>query len=397
MKISILKESLGIGGMERSASNFSCALSKKHEVTTVLYYSDIMAYPYGGKLYNMELPAKKSKSGKLVNNFRRAICYKRHIREFNPDIAFQFLMLRSPVGFLKLKNSVKIVSGRDFSAVSRDHKLFKKRLDTSDAMICNSNYIKDFFVEKYPEDKKKVFTVQNIINVDFIKIQAEEKAEESFLEFKKNHTRLIVSVGRFCKEKAFEHLISAFSKVHKVMSGIGLVLVGDGEYKERYNRTIDELGLTGDVYFTGYQINPYKYMSKCDLFVLSSLSEGFPNVLAEAMALSVPVISVNCFSGPAEILMDDYDYEIAKDSFVECDYGVLTPSYNVNGIDFAVEKMSEAIVHMLSNEKLMQKYGALSVERAEEFSASSAVKKLEDVFETLVSRKLGYQSSPKEK
>ncbi len=387
MKISILKESLCIGGMERSAANTSLALSENHEVATVLYYGDIMAYPYGGMLYDMELPAKGSKVEKLFNNIKRARCYKKHIREFKPDIAFQFLMLRSPVGFLRLKNCVKIVSGRDFSAVSRDNKLFKKRLDTSDAMICNSDYIRDYFVSKYPEDKDRVFTVQNIIDVDSIKKQSEEETDSDFSEFRKRHSKLIVSVGRFCKEKAFEHLISAFADVHKRIPGTGLVLVGDGEYKERYLKAIDELGISDAVYFTGYQKNPYKYMSRCDVFVLSSISEGFPNVLAEAMALSIPVVSVNCFSGPAEILMDDYDYGTANESFVECDYGILTPSYDVNGIDFAVKKMSEAIIYMISDIKLLQKYGELSVRRAADFSQKAAVEKMEKIFEILVSRR----------
>lgn len=387
MKISILKESLCIGGTERSAANISLALSKKHEVATVLYYGNDMAYEYGGELIDMQLPPKSSKLDKVLNNFKRADKYKKHIKKFKPDIAFQFLSLISPVGFIKLNNCVKIVSARDFSSLFQNHSRYKKRLDTADAMVCNSNYLRDFFVSEYPEDKEKVFAVSNIIDVDFIKKQSEEEADKVFLEFRQKHGKLIVAVGRFCKEKAFEHLIAAFAKVSEKMPDAGLVFVGDGDFKEKYLQVIDECKLKNGVFFTGYQKNPYKYMSKCDLFVLSSLSEGFPNVLAEAMALSLPAVSVNCLTGPAEILMKDYDYEAVKDSFAVCDYGVLTPHYDAHGVDFAVDELSKAILHVLADEELVKKYSGLSAQRAAEYSADSAVEKLERIFETLVARR----------
>lgn len=387
MKISILKESLSIGGTERSAANISLALSKKHEVATVLYNGEDMAYTYGGELYDMKLPPKSSKPDKVINNFRRAAKYKKHIKEFKPDVVFQFLSLISPVGFMKLNNCVKVVSARDFSSLSQNCGRYKKRLDTADAMICNSNYLRDFFTSEYPEDKEKVFAVSNIIDVDLIKKQWAEEADGDFLEFRKKHGKLIVAVGRFCKEKAFEHLLAAFAKVREKMPDAGLVLVGDGEFKERYLQAIDEYKLKNGVFFTGYQKNPYKYMSKCDLFVLSSQSEGFPNVLAEAMALSLPVVSVNCLTGPAEILMKDYDYTAVKDGFAECDYGILTPHYDAHGVDFAVDELSKAILHVLADEELMKKYSGLSAQRAAEYSADSAVEKLERIFETLVARR----------
>ena len=389
MRISILKESLCIGGTERSAANISLALSENHDVTTVLFDGSNISYPYGGALCDMQLPPKPGKISKVFNGIFRSLNYKKHIKIFQPDIVFQFLSVASPVGLLKIKECVKIVSCRDFSALANRHKLFKKRLDASDAMICNSDYLRDYYVKIYPEDKNRVFAVHNIIDSDFINKQSEEETDCAFLDFRDNHSKLVVSAGRFCREKAFENLIEAFALVHDVMPGIGLVLIGDGNYKELYLNRIEEFGISDSVYFTGYQTNPYKYMKKCDLFVLSSLSEGFPNVLAEAMALSLPVISVNCLTGPAEILMKEYDYKIADEKFVECEYGILTPHYGIKGTEYAVKEISNAIIHMLSDELLMKKYGDLSLERAADFSASSSVKKLENIFDALVFDKRG--------
>lgn len=387
MKISILKESLCIGGTERSTSTISLALAQKHTVMTVLYDGSNPAYPYGGELLDMKLPAKQGMVNKVINTFKRAKVYKKHIKEFNPDIAFQLVSYGNPIGALRLKNSVKIVSSRNYSAMNENAHKYKRRLDTADAMICNSYYLRDYYIGKYPEDSDKVFTVQNIIDIDYIKAKSEEAASDDFRAFRKNHSKLIVAVGRFCKEKAFENLIRSFSTVHKAMPETGLVLIGDGDYRDRYFKIADELKLVDSILFTGYQKNPYCYMKDCDLFVLSSLSEGFPNVLAEAMALSLPVVSVNCLSGPAEILMEDHDYGAVTNSFCECDYGIVTPHYDVKGEIFAEEEMAKAIIHMLSDEDIMKKYGELASERAQTFSADAAVKKMEEIFSVLIERK----------
>ncbi len=391
MKISILKESLCIGGTERSAANISIALSRKHNVKTVLFDGSDISYPYGGELLDMKLPAKARKVQKIVNSFNRAYIYKKHIKEFRPDIVYQFISFRSPLGALKLKNCVKIVSARDFSALSNNIAGYKKRLDKSTAMICNSEYLRDYFVERYPEDKERIFTVNNIIEVDSIQKQAEEEVDERFKDFRSKYSRIVVSVGRFCKEKAFENLISSFSQVHREMPDTGLVLIGDGANKEKYVEVAKEYGISEFVYYTGYQKNPYKYMSKCDVFVLSSLSEGFPNVLAEAMALSMPVIAINCYTGPAEILMKDYDYEIVSESFLECDYGILTPHYNSKGTDWAISEMTKAIIHIFKSDEVMKKYRKAAVQRARDFSEKAAIEKFEEIFNKL-NKKINGQS-----
>lgn len=386
MKISIVKESLCIGGTERSAANISVALAKYHDVTTVLFDGTDIMYPYGGKLLDMKLPAQTNMVKKIYTNFKRIACYKKHIKSEKPDVVFLLLSYWSPINSIRLKNCIKLVSIRDFSSLTIRAEKYKKFLNAADGLICNAQYLCDYFIGRFPEDKTKVFSVNNIIDLNTINEQAAKDTDECFEEFKKQHGKIVVSAGRFCKEKAFENLLSAFAECRKSMPDLGIVLVGDGDYKEKYLEIIDKYDIAEHVFFTGYQKNPYKYMAQCDAFVLSSLSEGFPNVLAEAMALSLPVVSVNCYSGPAEILMKDYDYESVKDSFVESDYGILTPHYSVHGTEFAVNEMAKAIVHLLSDEKLMKKYSKLSVERAADFSDDSAAERLERIFRTLLDR-----------
>ncbi len=388
MKIAILKESLCIGGTERSAANISVALSKKHDVTTVLFNGSQIVYPYGGKLIDMKLPAKKSKIQKVITNYKRILRLIQITKKGKTDIVLFFTGRSSPINFIKLKRRIKIMSIRDFGGLAERPDFYKRSLDVSDGVICNSQYIRDYYVEKYPEDADKAFAVHNIIDTQSILLQSKEPIDdESFIKFRNSHKKVIVAVGRFCKEKAFENLILAFKECKDRMDDIGLVLVGDGEPKDKCVSIVEEAGIESDVYFAGYQKNPYKYMIKCDVFVLSSRSEGFPNVLAEAMALSLPVISTNCLTGPAEILMKNHDYSVAKDKFEECDYGIITPRYDSCGEERAISQLSEAIFYLLSDEELMKKYGKLAGERAADFSAEAAIEKFEKIFGILKNRR----------
>ncbi len=388
MKICILKESLCIGGTERSAANISVALAKKHDVTTVLFDGSKIVYPYGGKLVDMKLPSQTSYLKKIVTAIRRCVGLSKLVKQDKYDVVFLFAWQKNPINAFKIKNCVKIISIRDFGALTEKSDIYKKNLDSSDGVICNSQYIRDYYVEKYPEDSDKAFAVHNIIDTQSIVLQSKEKIEDDgFESFRNSHKKVIVAVGRFCKEKAFENLILAFKECKSRMCDIGLVFVGDGELKDSCADTVKQLGLEEDVYFAGYQKNPYKYMHKCDAFVLSSRSEGFPNVLAEAMALSLPVISTNCLTGPAEILMKNYDYNIAKETFEECDYGIITPRYDFCGEECAISQLAQAMEHLLSDEELMKKYGRLAGERAADFSAEAAVKKLEEIFTLLRDRR----------
>ena len=388
MKICILKESLCIGGTERSAANISVALSKKHDVTMVLFDGSKTVYPYGGKLIDMKLPSQTNIAYKVLNNIKRYFKFYKILKKGKSDIAFFFIGCGSPINSVKFNNCVKIVSIRDYGGLAEKTDLFKKSVNSSDGVICNSQYIRDYYVEKFPEDADKAFAVHNIIDVPSIISQSKEQLDdEEFLKFRNSHKKLIVAVGRFCKEKAFENLILAFKECKEEMNDIGLVFIGDGELKDECINMVNEAKLDANVYFAGYQKNPYKYMAQCDAFVLSSRSEGFPNVLAEAMALSLPVISTNCLTGPAEILMKNHDYSIAKDTFEKCDYGIITPRYDSCGEENAISQLGKAIVHSLSDDELINKYSILSAKRAADFSADAAVKKLEEIFYLLKDRK----------
>lgn len=112
---------------------------------------------------------------------------------------------------------------------------------------------------------------------------------------------VLLGVGKFTPQKDFATLLKAFARVRTVRT-VRLVILGEGKERATLEALARELGVAGDVDLLGFVRNPFAYMARASVFVLSSAWEGFGNVLAEAMACGCPVVSTDCPSGPAEIL-----------------------------------------------------------------------------------------------
>jgi glycosyltransferase involved in cell wall biosynthesis len=112
---------------------------------------------------------------------------------------------------------------------------------------------------------------------------------------------LILGVGELCARKDFATLIRAFARV-QARKPSRLMILGEGRERRDLERLAQTLEVAGQVALPGFVTNPYAYMARANVLVLSSTGEGFGNVLAEALALGVPVVSTDCPSGPHEIL-----------------------------------------------------------------------------------------------
>jgi glycosyltransferase involved in cell wall biosynthesis len=112
---------------------------------------------------------------------------------------------------------------------------------------------------------------------------------------------VILGAGRLTQEKDFATLIRAFQLVRK-QKECRLVIIGEGPMRSELEQLIAELNLAEAVAMPGFTDNPFAYMKKSSLFVLSSAWEGSGNVLIEAMALGIPVVSTDCPYGPSETL-----------------------------------------------------------------------------------------------
>ncbi|MGB3514561.1 MAG: glycosyltransferase [Microcoleaceae cyanobacterium] len=154
------------------------------------------------------------------------------------------------------------------------------------------------------EFKLKPNLIKTIYN-PIINVNLWDKAQE-FLNhswFKDEQPPVILGVGRLCQEKDFPTLIRSFALVRK-QRNTRLMILGEGEERSNLEKLIQELGLDKDVLMPGFVTNPYAYIAKASVFVLSSIREGLPTVLVEAMALNTPVVSTKAKGGVLEILAD---------------------------------------------------------------------------------------------
>ncbi|MEA2019028.1 MAG: glycosyltransferase, partial [Campylobacterota bacterium] len=185
-----------------------------------------------------------------------------------------------------------------------------------------------------------------------------------------NHQDIIfVIVGRFVEAKGFIYLIKAFAKIDRnIRDKMNLILVGDGVEKTILEEAVLELGIKNDVIFLGYQDNPYKYMKESDLFVLSSLWEGFGIVIIEAMVLNIPIVSSNCKYGPSEILLDENKIEYGKLVNIEDDKEKYSDS------------LSTAIIDLYIDPELRNKYNKLSMKRVSLFNIDNIIQNYINLF-----------------
>ncbi|MCI0555205.1 MAG: glycosyltransferase [Anaerolineae bacterium] len=112
---------------------------------------------------------------------------------------------------------------------------------------------------------------------------------------------VVLGVGRLAEQKDFSTLIRAFDILRKKIPS-RLIILGDGEERPSLEELIRSCGLQDLVDLPGFDINPFAFMKKASVFVLSSKWEGLPGVLIQALACDCPVVSTDCLSGPSEIL-----------------------------------------------------------------------------------------------
>ncbi len=199
----------------------------------------------------------------------------------------------------------------------------------------------------------------------------------------------IITVGRLFYQKSQWVLLEIFRNLLSRHPGIKLFIVGDGDLREKlldraaslglkvfsaFSQPLEDIVPSYDVYFLGFQKNPYKFMARSKIFSLSSVSEGLPMVVLEAMACGLPVISSDCDYGPREILVSG-----------DKKFGLLVPvldykiSDNIDATDKRYGEWLAAFSELLNGEEKREELRELSLARAEDFS----IGKIKDVWQKL--------------
>ncbi|MDX9954692.1 MAG: glycosyltransferase [Anaerolineae bacterium] len=146
----------------------------------------------------------------------------------------------------------------------------------------------------------QVMTIYNPFDLEGIEANARQPIESDW--FTSSNSPTILAIGRLTEQKDFSVLIRAFALIRRARE-IRLLILGEGEQRGELEALVGNLGLSKeDVRMPGFVRNPHRYLARCDLFVLSSRTEGLPGALVEAIACGAPVVSTDCPSGPDEIL-----------------------------------------------------------------------------------------------
>jgi len=200
--------------------------------------------------------------------------------------------------------------------------LIKRFYPWANGIIVVSHGVRDDMAQLTNIPKERI-TV--IYNPSVVRAEVWEKAQAPLDHpwFKPGQPPVLVAVGRLQMQKDFPTLLQAFAKVRQ-QRPVRLLILGEGKERQPLEELIKKLGLENDVSMPGFVMNPYAYMARASLFVLSSRWEGLPTVLIEALCCGTRVVSTDCPSGPREILKDGK-------------YGQLVPVGDVDALTRAIE------------------------------------------------------------
>ena len=216
-------------------------------------------------------------------------------------------------------------------------------------IICQSNYMKEDLISVFHLPKEKIVVINNPVDTDKIERLSVEKISREFPP----KTINIVAVGGLSEVKRFDLLLEAFALLGDKYR---LIIVGKGKKEQELRALSHELSIDKTVFFEGQQSNPYGYMKKADMLVLTSELEGFPNVLLEANSCGTPVIAFNAPGGIGEIVIEGFN-------------GHLVPPKNV-------EKLVSTILFF---DKFSFDEEQIKAHVREHYSLNSIIKKYEEV------------------
>jgi glycosyltransferase involved in cell wall biosynthesis len=266
--------------------------------------------------------------------------------------------------------------------------LIKYLYPIADEIITVSLGIKNDLLSFAKVDPQKIRVIYNPIELEKTSQLSNQEIDPEY----KNifNSKVIITAGRLTEQKAQWNLLKVFKDAIEKIKDVKLIILGDGPLKNElieygkkiglnifYDKNKQNIAEKYDVYFLGYQENPYKFFTKSKIFFLSSRAEGFSMVILEAMACGLPIISADCDFGPREILSISNPIQKTKNKIEFTDFGLLLPVINESMYekkDSAVEKeWAGGLIKMMGDKDLLKSYSEKSKKRALDFSLEKII------------------------
>ncbi len=292
--------------------------------------------------------------GGIRDNIRRVAALRKIIREESPDLVVSFLNFTNVLTLLACGglDVPVIVSERldpRVHPLSKSWNMLRRWLYPRAVVLVNQTEAAADWFRGWMGDKVHIIA-NPVIEPQFRDGSAELTLPPSSL----------IAMGRLHRQKGFDTLLRAMVIVHNSAPHIQLTVLGEGPLRLDLETLRDDLGLREVVDFPGRVKHPHDVLKQADLFILSSVTEGFPNVLCEAMAVGLPVVSTDCPSGPGEIVEPGEN-------------GILIPVGDPEG-------MAEAILTLMKDEATRKKMGESAGRVVQRFSLDVVLRAWDDVF-----------------
>ena len=357
-KLSFIIYSLASGGAERVVSILINELHKEYDVSVVLM-NDVIFYTIPKEIKIIYLENSSPTESGIRKLFKLPFLgykYKKILVENSIDISLSFMNRPNYINaFAKLFGSkIKtIISER--IAPSQEYK-------TDNLKDKISRYLIKFLYPKVgivvPNSKYMEYELNNIFKITKTQV-IYNPVDINEYKVNKQDKFVFIHIGRFEIQKNHKLLIEAFKSLN---TDAELWLIGDGYLRDELEKIASK-----NVKFLGRQKNIFEFLSQADCFVFGSNYEGFPNVLLEALACGLPVVSTDCKSGPREILAPDTDFKNQLKCNIElARYGVLTPIRDV-------VSMTKAMNLMVKDEILRKSYRKKATIRANDFNVKEII------------------------
>ncbi len=287
------------------------------------------------------------------------------LRRERPEIVFSMGAMSVPTALaLKLARTRPrfVISERNMldhtrlTAKRRLLTLLKRRLYSgADGLIAVSEGVKNDLVRKLRLPPERVSVLFNPIVADDLAERAAAPLEHPWFD---GSVPVVLAVGRLVPQKDYPTLLRAFAEARKRYAS-KLVILGEGPLRPELEKQVAALKLEGDVSLPGFDPNPFRYMARAQVYTLSSLHEGLPGSLIQAMANGAAVVATDCPSGPAEIIEDGVD-------------GKLVPVGDVDAL-------ASSIMQFLKDAEIRHRLGARARRSAQRFRVEPVVRRYEQV------------------
>lgn len=391
IKVGLVLFSLAGGGAERNAINLAHYFKRNNKVLDLILFKNVDEYKNTINWKINEIPIislhnSPQKIPSLLLSFKAIeifikLLFTAYRNKYDILIGgaeylpYYYVVLAAKLFHIKSIIIVGNYLDEDLKTYSLLFKFFHKFLlyfflNKADSIICVSNGLTKITIDDFHIPTHRVQTVYN--GLDGTEIRRLIMTCINNSRFKRDD--YIACLGRLVYKKGHKHLISSFYEVVKTFPNLKLLIIGTGPLKKQLKKQVKVLNLESNIYFLGFEKNPFRYIAGAKIFISPSLFEGFGNVIIEAMMCGVPVVSTDCPHGPREIISGNlYGSPLKRSGKIEyCKFGVLTPSIERNDTaKTVVDKeglMSQAIIRLLSDKNLYNQYRKVSAKRAQQFT-----------------------------